>query len=214
MIRWMKEALWAAAVTFGVLLAAASAEAANNEQLSEEQLAVVKKLGDYFNSLTTMKGEFTQVSPKGNVSAGVFYISKPGKMRFEYAPPNPFIIVSDGRWVTVKNNAKNKADQYPLSATPLNLMLAKQVDLLKEAKILSVEEKSGVFWVTLESKDSLVPGQLVLVYDPQNSALQQWIVVDGQGRKTTVNIAKIEPGVEPDPKLFEIEVPKRRLKDE
>jgi outer membrane lipoprotein-sorting protein len=214
MIRWMKEALWAAAVTFGVLLAAASAEAANNEQLSEEQLAVVKKLGDYFNSLTTMKGEFTQVSPKGNVSAGVFYISKPGKMRFEYAPPNPFIIVSDGRWVTVKNNAKNKADQYPLSATPLNLMLAKQVDLLKEAKILSVEEKSGVFWVTLESKDSLVPGQLVLVYDPQNSALQQWIVVDGQGRKTTVNIAKIEPGVEPDPKLFEIEIPKRRLKDE
>jgi outer membrane lipoprotein-sorting protein len=214
MIRWMREALWAAAVAFGVLLAAPSAKAASNEQLSEEQLAVVKKLGDYFNSLTTMKGEFTQVSPKGNVSAGVFYISKPGKMRFEYAPPNPFIIVSDGRWVTVKNNAKNKADQYPLSATPLNLMLAKQVDLLKEAKILSVEEKSGVFWVTLESKDSLVPGQLVLVYDPQNSALQQWIVVDGQGRKTTVNIAKIEPGVEPDPKLFEIEVPKRRLKDE
>ena len=72
-----------------------------------------------------MKGEFTQVSPKGNVSAGVFYISKPGKMRFEYAPPNPFIIVSDGRWVTVKNNAKNKADQYPLSATPLNLMLSR-----------------------------------------------------------------------------------------
>jgi outer membrane lipoprotein-sorting protein len=214
MIRWMREALWAAAVAFGVLLAAPSAIAASNEQLSEEQLAVVKKLGDYFNSLTTMKGEFTQVSPKGNVSAGVFYISKPGKMRFEYAPPNPFIIVSDGRWVTVKNNAKNKADQYPLSATPLNLMLAKQVDLLKEAKILSVEEKSGVFWVTLESKDSLVPGQLVLVYDPQNSALQQWIVVDGQGRKTTVNIAKLEPGVEPDPKLFEVEIPKRRLKDE
>ncbi len=214
MIRWMKEVLLGFAVTAGLLLAVGSANAASNDQLSEAQLAVVKKLGDYFNSLTTMKGEFTQVSPKGNVSAGVFYISKPGKMRFEYAPPNPFVIVSDGRWVTVKNNAKNKADQYPLSATPLNLMLAKEVDLLKEAKILGVEEKSGVFWVTLESKDSLVPGQLVLVYDPESSALQQWIVVDGQGRKTTVNIAKLEPGVPPDPKLFEIEVPKRRLKDE
>ena len=152
------------------------------------------------------------VSPKGNVSAGVFYISKPGKMRFEYAPPNPFIIVSDGRWVTVKNNAKNKADQYPLSATPLNLMLAKQVD--PGGQDLERRGKIRVFWVTLESKDSLVPGHLVLVYDPENSALQQWIVVDGQGRKTTVNIAKLEPGVEPDPKLFEIEVPKRRLKDE
>jgi len=214
MIRWMKEGLPWIAFMASLIMAVGTASAANNDQLSEAQLAVVKKLGDYFNSLTTMKGEFTQVSPKGNVSAGIFYISKPGKMRFEYAPPNPFIIVSDGRWVTVKNNAKNKADQYPLSATPLNLMLAKDVDLLKEAKILGVEEKSGVFWVTLESRDSLVPGQLVLVYDPDSSALQQWIVVDGQGRKTTVNIAKLEPGVQPDPKLFEIEVPKRRLKDE
>lgn len=214
MIRWMKEGLPWIAFVASLMVAVGTANAANNVQLSEAQLAVVKKLGDYFNSLTTMKGEFTQVSPKGNVSAGVFYISKPGKMRFEYAPPNPFVIVSDGRWVTVKNNAKNKADQYPLSATPLNLMLAKDVDLLKEAKILGVEEKSGVFWVTLELRDSLVPGQLVLVYDPDSSALQQWIVVDGQGRKTTVNIAKLEPGVQPDPKLFEIEVPKRRLKDE
>jgi outer membrane lipoprotein-sorting protein len=214
MIRWMKEGLPWIAFVATLIMAVGTGNAASNDQLSEAQLAVVKKLGDYFNSLTTMKGEFTQVSPKGNVSAGVFYISKPGKMRFEYAPPNPFIIVSDGRWVTVKNNAKNKADQYPLSATPLNLMLAKDVDLLKEAKILGVEEKSGVFWVTLESRDSLVPGQLVLVYDPDSSALQQWIVVDGQGRKTTVNIAKLEPGVQPDPKLFEIEVPKRRLKDE
>jgi len=214
MIRWMKEGLPWIAFVASLIMAVGTGNAASNDQLSEAQLAVVKKLGDYFNSLTTMKGEFTQVSPKGNVSAGIFYISKPGKMRFEYAPPNPFIIVSDGRWVTVKNNAKNKADQYPLSATPLNLMLAKDVDLLKEAKILGVEEKSGVFWVTLESRDSLVPGQLVLVYDPDSSALQQWIVVDGQGRKTTVNIAKLEPGVQPDPKLFEIEVPKRRLKDE
>src|SRR4026207_721838 len=199
MIRWMKEVLLGLAVMAGLLLAVGSANAASNDQLSEAQLAVGEKLGGYFKSLTTMKGEFTQVSPKGNVSAGVFYISKPGKMRFEYAPPNPFVIVSDGSWVTVKNNAKNKADQYPLSATPLNLMLAKEVDLLKEAKILGVEEKSGVFWVTLESKDSLVPGQLVLVYDPESSARQQWIVVDGQGRKTTVNIAKLEPGVQPDP---------------
>jgi outer membrane lipoprotein-sorting protein len=105
MIRWMKEVLLGLAVMAGLLLAVGSANAASNDQLSEAQLAVVKKLGDYFNSLTTMKGEFTQVSPKGNVSAGVFYISKPGKMRFEYAPPNPFVIVSDGRWVTVKNNA-------------------------------------------------------------------------------------------------------------
>src|SRR3954466_587508 len=109
MIRWMKEGLPWIAFVASLIMAGGAANDTNNDQLSEAELAVVKKLWDYFNSLTTMKGEFAQVSPKGNVSAGIFYISKPGKMRFEYAPPNPFIIVSDGRWVTVKNNAKNKA---------------------------------------------------------------------------------------------------------
>ncbi len=146
------------------------------------------------------------MSSKGNVSKGVFIISKPGKMRFEYASPNPFIIVSDGTWVTIKNRAKDKAEEYPLSQTPLRLVLDDDIDLLKEANILDVDTKDGLTTITLQDRKKTVPGHLILVYDEARKALQQWVVVDGQGRRTTVSLENIVAGGKPDPDLFKIEV--------
>jgi outer membrane lipoprotein-sorting protein len=197
------------AMAFAVAFCATVSPAMAETALTEQQGALLDKVETYLNGMRNLKGEFTQVGPAGTISTGVFYISKPGKMRFEYAPPNPFLVVSDGRWVTVKNEAKNKADQYPVSATPLNLILAENVDL-KNAEIMGVEEKEGSVWVTIESKDKIVPGQLVLIYDLAQSALQQWIVVDGQGRKTTVSIANVENTATADPQLFKVEVPDSR----
>jgi outer membrane lipoprotein-sorting protein len=173
-------------------------------------VSALQTLGSYFNAIRDIRGEFTQIGPKGHVSTGVFYISKPGRMRFEYAPPNPFVVVADGTWVTIKNNAKNKADQYPLSATPLRLVLADQVDLMQEADIKSVDVADGLTTVVLEDKDGLVPGQLVLVFDSQRNALQQWVIVDGQGRRTTITLSNIEASKRPDPKLFVVQLPDTR----
>jgi outer membrane lipoprotein-sorting protein len=133
-------------------------------------------------------------------------------MRFEYSPPNPFIIVSDGTWVTIKNRAKDSADQYPLSQTPLRLVLDDDVNIYKEADILDVQSDDGMVTVTLEDKKKIVPGHLVLTYDEKRKALQQWIVVDGQGRRTTVSLENVVVGIEADPKLFTIKVNRRQEK--
>jgi outer membrane lipoprotein-sorting protein len=191
-------------------LAADNGGMAQAASLTEEQVAAVRTIGGYFNAIRDIKGEFTQVGPKGHVSTGVFYISKPGRMRFEYAPPNPFIVVSDGTWVTIKNNVKDRADQYPLSATPLRLVLADQVDLMQEADIKSVEMVDGLTTLTLEDKDRLVPGQLVLVFDNERNELQQWVIIDGQGRRTTISLTNIEASTAPDPKLFFVKLPDSR----
>jgi outer membrane lipoprotein-sorting protein len=184
--------------------------AARAQALSDEQRAAIEQITGYFNGMRTLQGEFLQVGPKGHVSTGVFYIAKPGRLRFEYAPPNPFIVIADGTWVTVKNNAKNTADQYPLSATPLRLVLAEEVDLLSEANVLEVEQVDGLTTLTLEDKSKMVPGLLVLVFDEQKNELQQWIIVDGQGRRTTISLNGLEAGIDPDPGLFRIEVPRHR----
>ncbi|HUF44396.1 MAG TPA: outer membrane lipoprotein carrier protein LolA [Aestuariivirgaceae bacterium] len=187
-----------------------TAVAARADALNGEQRAAIEQITGYFNAMRTLQGEFMQVGPKGHVSTGVFYIAKPGRLRFEYAPPNPFIVVADGTWVTIKNNAKNTADQYPLSATPLRLVLAEQVNLLSEAKILDVEQVDGLTTLTLEDKEKLVPGHLVLIFDDHKNELQQWIIVDGQGRRTTISLNDIVAGVDPDPKLFQVELPERK----
>ena len=181
--------------------------------LTQEQRNAIDGISEYLNSFKTMQGEFTQVSPKGNLSRGVFYISKPGKMRFEYAPPNPFLIVSDGKWLTVKNVKKEKGDQFPLSQTPLRLVLANKIDILNETEVLDFQEQDGILTVTLEDKkNTLGSGKLTLVFDKTRNALQQWVVIDGKDRRTTVTLENVVAGVEADPKLFVVKI-NRKTKD-
>lgn len=193
-------------VAFAVV-AALPAAAAEPLKLSPEQQTAVNAISDYLNSFKTLQGEFTQISPKGNMSQGVFYIAKPGKMRFEYAPPNPFLIVSDGTWLTIKNVKKEKGDQFPLSQTPLRLVLGDKVDIVKDTSVLDYQEQDGILTVTVEDKkNTLGSGQLTLVFDQTRKVLQQWIVIDGKGRKTTVSLENLQAGIEPDPKLFVVKI--------
>ncbi len=187
----------------------AIAAAAKPISLSPEQTESINKISAYMNSFKTLQGEFTQISPKGNISKGVMFISKPGKLRFEYSPPNPFLLVSDGKWVTLKNRAKEKGDQFPLAATPLRLVVSPKVDLLQEANILGFEQADGITSVVLEDRKGTIGGQLVLIFDETQNQLQQWIIVDGKGRRTTVSLANLESGMKIDPKLFVVKIDRK-----
>jgi outer membrane lipoprotein-sorting protein len=185
--------------------------AAKSMNVTPEQAASIDAISQYINSFKTLQGEFSQISPKGNLSRGVFYIQKPGKMRFEYAPPNPFLIVADGKWLTIKNVKKEKGDQFPLSQTPLRLVLGNKIDILRDTDILGFEEQDGITSVTLEDKEStLGGGQLTLVFDKTRNALQQWVVIDGKGRRTTVTLENVVAGVKPDPKLFVVKINRKQ----
>lgn len=196
------------AASWFVLALAFNAHSAS--ALTTEEQSAVQVISDYFNSFRTLQGEFTQVSPQGRVSAGVFFLSKPGKLRFEYAPPNPFLVVSDGAWVVIENRKQKTTDQYPLAATPLKLLLADEINLLKQADVKSVETTNGVSTVAVEDRNRAIPGRLVLVFDNNRKELAQWIVEDAKGKRTTISLAKLEVGVEPDPKLFIVKIAKRK----
>lgn len=191
-----------------VWVATPASNAATN--FSKSELNTVRQITDYFNSIRSMKGKFTQISPSGRVASGTFFIVKPGMMRFEYAAPNPLLIVSDGTWVTVKNRARKKADQYPLTSTPLRLILEKNVNLFKETKIQEIRESPEIASVTLRDTSVFASGSLTLIFDRKNKAIQQWVVVDERGRRTAVTLSDIEKGVSADPKLFKIKIPKSR----
>jgi outer membrane lipoprotein-sorting protein len=180
--------------------------AAKSMELSAEQAETVNRISEFMNSFSTLQGDFTQVSPQGNVSKGKMYISKPGKMRFDYAAPNPFLIVSDGKWVTLKNRAKEKGDQYPLSATPLRFVVSPGVNLLRETNVLGFEKADGIASVMLEDKKGAVSGKIILVFDEKENRLQQWVIIDGKGRRTTVTLSRLEMGVDMDPKLFVVKI--------
>ncbi len=174
--------------------------------LSSEQTAAVKRINAFINSFETMRGDFTQISPRGQSSKGVMFISKPGKMRFEYAPPVPLLIVSDGTWLTIKNTARERGDQFPLSSTPLRLVVSSKVNLLEETDVIAFEQNEGLTSVTLQDKKGKLGGYIILIFDDLGNRLQQWIVVDGKGKRTTVQLANLEMGVKVDPKLFKVKI--------
>ncbi len=200
----------------GAIALLPSLAAAPAQAMTATEKAQVREVSNFFNSFRTLQGSFTQISPRGRVSTGRFYIAKPGRMRFEYTPPHPLVIVSDGTWVAIRNNAKDKVDYYPLSKTPLKMVLASRVDLLRDAKVQKVEQKDGLLVITLKAHDKSVPGQLQLIYDPQQKALRQWMVIDAQGRRTTISLSELQKDVELNARLFKVKRPgsgpKRRSK--
>ena len=203
MLKFLKFLL-VAIVSSTVVLSPALAKSSKipTVSLTAEQQQSVRNINDYINSYQTLKSDFTQISPRGQASQGVLLISKPGKLRFEYAPPNPLLIVSDGKWLTIKNKVKERGDQFPLSATPLRLVVSPKIDLLAETDVIGFESGDGITTVSLMDRKDNLGGYIVLIFDEVRNQLQQWVIVDGKGRRTTVQLANIETGGKFDPKLF------------
>ncbi|WP_170317590.1 LolA family protein [Paroceanicella profunda] len=173
---------------------------------SAQSGADVQRISNYLNGLTTMEGSFIQTNPDGSISEGKFYIRKPGLMRFEYAPPNPAVVVSDGTWVAVVDRASNAgAQRYPLGETPLDLILRDRVDLAREGAVQSVEREGGQLRVRALDPDAPRKGDITMVFSDNPLELRQWIVRDENGGITTVVLSEMRRGVQLERSLFSIE---------
>lgn len=175
-------------------------------EITPEIQDAATRINGYFNSFQTLKGEFVQTGAKGRSTRGVMHLSKPGKLRFEYAPPNPLLIASDGKWLTIKNKDKEKGDQVPLSSTPMRLIVASKLNLLQETAVIQFEQSNGITTMGLVDKKGSVSGQIFLVFDDTRNELLQWIIVDGKGQRTTVELSNLEKDVKMNPKLFNVTI--------
>ncbi|HEX3810995.1 MAG TPA: outer membrane lipoprotein carrier protein LolA [Rhizomicrobium sp.] len=190
-------------LAFALLLAAAPAFAAQpvlfpslGHKLTDQDKADLDRVSAYLNSIKTMQGAFIQIGPNGQADQGKFYIAKPGRMRFEYAPPNPVLLVSDGSTVFVRNSQLNTTDHYPLSQTPLELILSNTIDLKKRAEIVGIDRGPGTLTVSARSNSSRAQGNITLVFATPTLELRQWTVLDAQGLSTTVALRNVQLGAD------------------
>jgi len=174
--------------------------------LDPKQRAIIQKVDDYLSSVQTLEGNFVQVAPDGKRSKGEFYISKPGKMRFEYDPPSPIEIVSDGQSVVVRDRKLATQDLYPLSQTPLRFLLADHVNLMKDTNLVAVYADDVFVTVVVEEKNAIVgTSRLMIMFSAKDMQLKQWTVTDPQGFDTTVAVYNLDPNTKPDPSMFRID---------
>jgi outer membrane lipoprotein-sorting protein len=177
-----------------VLLASATTAFAA-AKFNASDAADLDKISDYLNGIKTMRGAFTQIGPQGQVDTGNFYILKPGKMRFDYDPPNPILVISDGLSVAVYNTKLNTANRYPLWSTPLDLLLSDHLDLKDNSGVVSVEHQTGELIVNARATAKNASGTITIVFTWPNIELRQWTIVDAQGMPTTVSLRDVMQGI-------------------
>jgi len=169
------------------------------------QKDLLGKVNSYFNSVTNLVGKFVQVGPDGGKTEGQFYMQKPGKIRFEYDPPSPIELISDGETVAVRDRKLATQDIYPLSQTPLKFLLSDKLDLLRDANVVGVYQDELFVTVVIEEKNVLVgTHRLMIMFGKKDLQLKQWTVTDPQGYDTTVAVSDLDASKKPDPKLFKI----------
>lgn len=204
--RYRQRMLLAAALVglgllFVAFLTAGGRPARAETSLNEEDRVALAEASAYLSSLENLQGDFLQVGPDGSVAEGRFYLRRPGRLRFEYAPPENLLVVADGTWVAVKDSTA-AAQRYPIASTPLGLILAKNVNLEEKARVLNVEEQPGSLLIALADRSGEAPGQITLIFDRPKMQLRQWVVTDVQGLQTTVALRNVEPGIRADNALF------------
>ena len=174
-------------------------------KLTPAQQATLARVNAYFNSLNNVTANFEQVGPDGSRTVGKLYLSRPGKIRFQYAPPSPLEIVSDGSSVSVKNRKLATQELWPLSQTPLRFLLASNIDLTKNGNVLGVYQEPEMVSVVLEEKNSIGgKSQIQLMFSSKTYALTQWIVTDAQGMETSVQLSEVQQVAKLDDNLFKV----------
>ncbi len=160
--------------------------------LQESDQVIVTKINDYFNNLTDLQGEFIQTDPDTKQRHGKFYFQRPGKARFDYAPPSGLRIISDGSNLVIEDHDLNTSERYPLDVTPFKLILSDKVDLANDAHILSVEQGPDMFIISVEEKGSTGSGRIRLFFNKADTSLKEWIITDAQGLDTRIEVSNIE----------------------
>jgi outer membrane lipoprotein-sorting protein len=163
--------------------------------IGDQQDKAVQRINAYFNSITNLQGSFDQVDSASKHATGRFYVQRPGKIRFDYAPPSALRIVADGAFLAIEDSDLKTVEKYPIKSTPFRLLLADAVDLGRDARVVGVESQEGTLAISLEDKSGDASGSIKLVFDNgPDLQLKEWQITDAQGLTTQVTVNDVVSG--------------------
>ncbi|HEY9078568.1 outer membrane lipoprotein carrier protein LolA [Magnetovibrio sp.] len=201
-------ALLAVAVAFAAaaLVLPKSANAKDAIGLNDSQIDSVEQVQTYLNAISTLRARFMQVTNQGNFAQGEFMLSRPGRMRIDYDPPVPVLIVSDGNLVMYKDEELDQISYVPLSTLPASMFIGETVNFFgDDLLITNFEHEKGALRLTLQRSEDPMEGSLTLVFATAPLALKKWSVVDAQGITTTVSLLGPTFGEALNEELFKVE---------
>jgi outer membrane lipoprotein-sorting protein len=162
--------------------------------LSAQDRADVARIEAYLNSVRSLHARFFQVAPDGGTSQGQVWLVRPGRMRFQYDPPSPFLLVAGNGLLVFNDKQLNQTSNIPLGSTPLGLLLQDNLRLAGDVTIVSFVRAPGQLQVGIVRTASPQDGVLTLIFADNPLALRQWTVLDQQRHETRVTLTNPEFG--------------------
>lgn len=190
--------IWSILPAAAIVLATAMPAAAQKISLNT--------LSTYLNGLKTAKGAFTQVNDDGTISTGTISIKRPGRIRFEYNPPEKALVLASGGTVVIFDPKTNEPpESYPLARTPLSIILAKNVNLSRAKMVVGHTSDDKSTTVTAQDPEHPEYGNIQLVFTANPVELRQWVINDDAGSRTTVILGELDKSARINNMLFNAE---------
>ncbi len=175
-----------------------------------DDAATIARVEAYLNNIRTLSARFVQIADDGGMAQGRFYLARPGRLRFEYDPPVPILIVAEGGWLVYYDSELEEVTYVPTRKTPARLLLGERVTLSGKVTVIDIRHDPGALSLTIRDQEMEEEASLTLVFSDRPLALRQWRVTDAQGRTTRLAFQDMRLNIPLDDKLFKFVDPEFR----
>jgi outer membrane lipoprotein-sorting protein len=186
------------------LIPGVSSSQSNSIKFSAEKKSALQRIEIYLNEMKTLRAEFLQVSSNGAVATGKLLMQRPGKIRFEYDPPSPIMLISDGYFLRYIDKDLEQVTHIWLEDTPIGFLLDDNLKLSGGITVTKFKKNANLLTITLAKSKKPERGTVSIIFSDKPLALEKWVIKDAQGITTTITLNNRERPLKIDPRLFEL----------
>lgn len=193
-----------------VLIPSLSSPQPNSMKLKKEERKDLLRIETYLNEMKSLRADFLQVSSNGAVATGKLLLQRPGKMRFEYDPPSPIMLLADGYFLKYIDKDLEQVTHIWLEDTPIGFLLKDDLKLSGSLAVTKFSRNNNLLTTTLAKSKESEKGTVSLIFSDKPLSLKKWVIKDAQGITTTITLNNRERPIKIDPALFELNSETRR----
>jgi outer membrane lipoprotein-sorting protein len=187
-----------------VLIPSLSSPQPNSMKLRKEEQKDLLRIETYLNEMKSLRADFLQVSSNGAVATGKLLMQRPGKMRFEYDPPSPIMLLADGYFLKYIDKDLEQVTHIWLEDTPIGFLLKDDLKLSGSIAVTTFSRNTNLLTTTLTKSKESEKGTVSLIFSDKPLSLKKWVIKDAQGITTTITLNNRERPIKIDPALFEL----------
>lgn len=169
--------------------------------LTVQDRAELQRIAAYLNSIGTMTARFHQRAANGGTASGWLWMERPGRMRFQYDPPNPILLIADRFYVYYIDTQLAEVSEVGLKSTPAWFLLRVPITF-DDLEVTRYERAGDILQITVVDPKEPDKGSLSMTFTENPLSLRQWTVVDQQRHVTNVSLSQQQFGMALDPNLF------------